>query len=177
MDQENEPNKIANETVLNPDKLDLCLVQCDNGTFQACKIELLDNEMRLGKVDEHSNVIQTVLQFKIDSFQCLLVPSLRDRAGVIEDSLLFAQSSRCTRVANFDRQEDASRWHRQILRQQGFLDKRMEQYEFQKRVANGSFGQVEMYKHKYSGVKVAIKIMEKTFIEQTFDNLGEPFSE
>jgi len=54
--------------------------------------------------------------------------------------------------------------HAEILKAQGFLEKRIEQYVPMGRLGRGAFGIVLLAKHKYSGIKVAIKVIEKKVI-------------
>ena len=45
------------------------------------------------------------------------------------------------------------------------------------RLGQGSFGTVILGQHKYSGINVAIKVIEKKIIDETFVANGQVFAE
>ena len=53
----------------------------------------------------------------------------------------------------------------------------MSQYEMIGKLGEGSFGAVFLARHKFSGVKVAIKLMDKSVIARSFTANNEVFQE
>ena len=82
--------------------------------------------------------------------------------------LAFIISANQLRFIYFDNEETLQYWHTEILRRQGFLDKRIEQYVPISNLGEGSFGLVVLSKHKFSDVKVAVKVIKKSLIEESF---------
>lgn len=68
-------------------------------------------------------------------------------------------------------------WHIQILKVQGFLDNRADQYEPIRKLCEGSFGKVILASHKLSGVLVAVKSISKSTIFQAFTLNGQKYEE
>lgn len=69
-------------------------------------------------------------------------------------------------------------WYNTIQKAQGFdPEHHIEQYESLGPLGEGSFGIVVLSQHRYSGAKVAIKIISKARIENTFKVNGQDFQE
>ena len=85
--------------------------------------------------------------------------------------LILISSPTQQRVIYFSSAEAQVHWHREILRAQGFdPEHRIEQYESLGPLGEGAFGLVVLSQHKYSGVKVAVKIIGKGKIDRAFKN-------
>jgi serine/threonine protein kinase len=85
--------------------------------------------------------------------------------------LLLITSSAQQRTVFFDDRSLLSYWHGEILRQQGFAgNDRINQYIALGKLGEGSFGTVILSVHRFSNIKVALKIMNKDAITRTFIN-------
>ena len=69
----------------------------------------------------------------------------------------------------FQSEETLKHWQEDILRNQGFLQERLAQYELLGKIGQGSFGEVLAGKHKFSGKKITIKKIRKELIRTVFD--------
>ena len=69
------------------------------------------------------------------------------------------------------------KWHEDILTAQGFFDKRIDQYEPIGKLGEGSFGVVVLSQHKYTQIKVAVKVIQKSKIDAVFTKNKQAFEE
>lgn len=83
--------------------------------------------------------------------------------------LLLISSPQQQRAIYFQTEEAQRHWQEQILKAQGFdMEHRIDQYEAIGPLGQGAFGLVVLSKHKYSEVKVAVKIISKGKIDRAF---------
>jgi serine/threonine protein kinase len=68
-------------------------------------------------------------------------------------------------------------FHKKVLGEQGFLDSPLSQYEHLKQLGKGAFGTVSLYKHRNSGLQVAIKKVEKAKMDSLPAENGKVLSE
>ena len=74
-------------------------------------------------------------------------------------SIISSKSQK--RNVYFDNAETLEYWHKEILRCQGYLDKRIDAYEPIRLLGKGSFGNVSLSRHRNSKVKFAVKVISK----------------
>lgn len=84
--------------------------------------------------------------------------------------LLLISSPKKQRSIFYYTREDAEYWHDEILRLQGFLHSRIDQYNAMGKLGQGTFGTVLLAQHKFSEVKVAIKLIEKKTIQKIMNH-------
>ena len=90
---------------------------------------------------------------------------MNSESSRISHCLLLISSPSQQRTIFFDNEASLKLWHSEILRQQGFPEEnRLDQYKVLGKLGEGAFGMVFLAQHKYSAVKVAVKIMNKALI-------------
>ena len=70
-----------------------------------------------------------------------------------------------------------NRWHKQILTAQDFWEQRIDQYEPLAKLGEGSFGVVILAKHRNSGARVAVKVIQKRVIDKVYKRNKQNFEE
>ena len=120
------------------------------------------------------------MTYKLDAIQVVIASSQTTSCITSESDhfcLHIISSSQQHRAVYFETELSVKNCHAEILKAQGFLEKRIEQYVPMGRLGRGAFGIVLLGKHKYSGIKVAIKVIDKKVIQETFDVNGQVFDE
>ena len=92
-------------------------------------------------------------------------------------SLLLVSSPTQQRSVYFKSKEAMDMWYNEILANQGFSERPIDQYEAQGNLGDGTFGTVILAQHVFSKLKVAIKFMSKEKIENFFTTRNQAFSE
>lgn len=91
--------------------------------------------------------------------------------------LLLVSSAEKQREIYFESEEALKHWHSEILTAQGFSENRLAQYNSIKTLGEGSFGKVILAEHVHTNVKVAIKVISKKTIKETFEANNTAFEE
>ena len=92
--------------------------------------------------------------------------------------MLLVSSSQSQRSIYFQRRQNLEAVHAAILAKQGFsLENRLEQYQVISKLGEGTFGTVMLAQHKFSQVKVAIKMVDKSKIARLFTQNNQMFQE
>ena len=117
--------------------------------------------------------------YPLKSFQCVksLATKQDNESSTIFCGILFVISSSQQRSVYFDSEEACEYWMNTILAAQGYLENRLEAYEIIKEIGSGSYGSVILAKHRLSGCQVAVKVIAKSKIDETFKANKQAFSE
>ena len=169
-----------------PDQQNACYFKTRSNSLKEYELVLTDSHLVFNR--PHSTK-QSKINYKLESFQCITrntgaAPSSplslkrgklgkdREAAATVQDAvycLLMISSPTQQRAIYFTSEEAQMHWHGEILRAQGFTtEHRIDQYESLGPLGEGAFGLVVLSKHKYSDVKVAIKIISKGKIDRAF---------
>ena len=122
------------------------------------------------------------LRLRYDSFQCIISHASLDEKRVKQiplatsskhrPCLLLIGSESLLPYVFFDTEEEMVTFHEEILHRQGFGGHdRIKQYEFLGKLGQGTFGIVLLAKHKLSGIRVAVKMINKRPIEKAFSKV------
>jgi len=133
-----------------------CNIRTRSGLYKQYQMSIQD-DMVVFERPESSQ--KPRLSYSIDHIQCL-------KGSQVDSmySLKLVQSQAQQRFIYFESEEAQNYWHMKILREQGYLDQRIKQYKPVQKLGEGSFGTVMLAEHKNSGVKVAVKFINKAHI-------------
>lgn len=158
-----------------------CLAKWGTGHYMRSRIVISTSKDEVHLMSEENAAgEETILKrVSLEFTQCLLVPSLlRDnRTGDLEDCILLVQPQAVTYSILFEKSADASKWHREILRRQGYLEKPITQYTHSIKLSEGLYGRIFLSRHKNSECDYAIKVMDKAYMVKTFADMGEQYAE
>ena len=102
---------------------------------------------------------------------------MQDKSDANMPCLALISSSTQQLCIYFNSEINLNYWHRAVLTRQGFYMNLLSQYNMGKSIDKGSFGRVSHATHKLSNVSVAIKAINKAYIEDTFGKHDESFDE
>ena len=93
--------------------------------------------------------------------------------------MLLVTSESKQRSVFFDDRAIKLRWHKLILKHQGFPHSEgyIDQYDPVRVLGEGAFGTVHLARHKLSQVRVAIKAVSKAKLEATYAGNSERYDE
>jgi len=130
------------------------------------QINIANNEVVF---ERPSSSQQSLISYNLNKLQCVKSTNLREDGFFCLQLVLSQTHQRCI---YFTSEEAQDYWHTNILREQGFLNNRISQYEPVKKLGQGSFGRVILAKHQFSGAEVAIKFIGKSEISKTLKANG-----
>ena len=153
---------------------DTCYMRTKTNSFHPYTIEVADGRVIFSR-DASSK--RANISYELAAIQCVRAFLSEKDATSKGFRMLLIQSRSKAREILFDTREVCQKWFTMILEAQGFNENRLSAYKIVQSLGEGAFGKVLLAKHRHSGLKVAVKMIDKTRIEKTFANLSQSYEE
>ena len=160
----------------------LCYFKTKSGGFKAYELSISEDAINFNRP---KSTKQQELSYELSKVQCLIrhtQPSTchtenKNSSITGEFCINLINSNSQQRSIYFGSECAMKHWHREILSAQGYFEQRINQYEPLSKLGEGTFGVVILSQHKNSGVKVAVKVIQKGTIDKVYKKNKQHFEE
>ena len=160
----------------------LCFFKTKSGGYKAYELSVSESAINFNRP---KSTKQQELSYELSKVQCLIKHTQISESTIDnkncnitgEFCINLITSNSQQRSIYFDSEATMMHWHKEILSAQGYYEQRINQYEPLGKLGEGTFGVVILSQHKNSGVKVAVKVIQKGTIDKVYKKNKQHFEE